>query len=34
MINGTYTVEEISAGKVVFIYQPLQERQVLATGAV
>ncbi len=34
VINGTYTVEEISAGKVVFIYQPLQERQVLATGAV
>lgn len=33
VINGTYTVEEISAGKVVFVYQPLQERQVLAIGA-
>lgn len=34
VINATYAVEEISAGKVVFVYQPLQERQVLATGAI
>lgn len=32
VINGAYTVEEISAGKIVFVYQPLQERQVLSTG--
>jgi hypothetical protein len=34
VINGTYLVEEIAAGKIVFVYQPLQERQVLSTGAV
>lgn len=33
VIAGTYAVEEIAAGKVVFLYLPLKERQVLATGA-
>lgn len=32
VINGTYTVEAISTSQVVFIYQPLQERQTLTTG--
>lgn len=32
VINGAYTVEAISPGQVVFVYQPLQERQVLTTG--
>ena len=33
LIAGTYAVEEVAAGKVVFLYLPLKERQVLATGA-
>jgi len=33
VIAGTYAVEEIAAGKVVFLYLPLKERQVLATGS-
>jgi len=33
VIAGTYAVEEVAAGKVVFLYLPLKERQVLATAA-
>ncbi len=33
VINGTYTVEEITSGRVTFLYQPLKERQVLTIGA-
>lgn len=33
IIADTYAVEDIAAGKVVFLYLPLKERQVLATGA-
>lgn len=32
IIAGSYAVEEIDAGKVVFLYLPLKERQVLAIG--
>lgn len=32
VIAGTYAVEACDAGQVVFIYLPLKERQVLATG--
>lgn len=32
VINGTYTVEEIGGGRMTFLYQPLQEKQVLAIG--
>ena len=33
-VDGSYAVEEISPGQVVFVYLPLKERQVLATGRV
>jgi len=33
VIAGTYAVEEVAAGKVVFLYLPLKERQILATGS-
>jgi hypothetical protein len=33
IIGGVYAVEEILAGKVIFIYLPLKERQVMATSA-
>lgn len=33
VINGTYSVEEISGGRMTFLYQPLKETQVLAIGA-
>lgn len=33
VIGGVYAVEEILAGKVVFIYLPLKERQIMATSA-
>jgi hypothetical protein len=32
VINGTYSVEEISGGRMTFLYQPLNETQVLAIG--
>ena len=31
-IDGTYTVEEIAGGRMTFVYQPLNERQILAIG--
>lgn len=33
VINGTYTVEEISGGQMTFVYQPLNEKQVLGIGS-
>lgn len=33
VIGGVYAVEEILAGKVIFIYLPLKERQVMTTSA-
>lgn len=33
VIDNTYTVEEISGGRMVLLYQPLNEKQVLAIGA-
>jgi hypothetical protein len=32
VINGSYKVEKISDGQIVFVYLPLKERQVLPTG--
>lgn len=32
IINDTYRVEEIAAGRMTFLYQPLKEIQVLAIG--
>jgi hypothetical protein len=32
VINGTYSVEEISGGRMTFLYQPMNETQVLAIG--
>lgn len=32
VIDGTYTVEEIAGGRMTFLYQPLNERQILAIG--
>jgi uncharacterized protein (DUF2249 family) len=32
VINGTYSVDEISGGQMTFLYQPLNEKQVLAIG--
>ncbi len=32
IINDTYRVEEISGGRMTFLYQPLKEIQVLAIG--
>lgn len=33
VINGTYSVEEISGGQMTFLYQPLNEKQVLGIGS-
>jgi len=33
VINGTYSVEEISGGQMTLLYQPLKEKQVLAIGS-
>ena len=33
VINGTYSVEEISGGQMTFLYQPLNEKQVLSIGS-
>ena len=33
VINGTYTVEEISGGQMTLLYQPLKEKQVLSIGS-
>lgn len=33
VVAGTYAVEEVDSGKVVFLYLPLKERQVLSTGS-
>lgn len=33
VINGTYNVEEIAGGQMVFLYIPLNERQTLSIGA-
>jgi hypothetical protein len=32
VVNGSYKVEKISDGQIVFIYLPLKERQILPTG--
>lgn len=32
LIGGSYAVETVGAGQVVFVYLPLKERQVLPTG--
>lgn len=32
VINGIYSVEEISGGQMTLLYQPLKEKQVLAIG--
>lgn len=34
VVNGTYAVEEIAAGRVVFTYLPLKEKQILVTGSL
>lgn len=34
VIAGTYAVESLVAGQVVFIYLPLKEKQVLPTGTL
>lgn len=31
-VDGTYAVEEIGNGRVVFVYHPLKEQQILAIG--
>ncbi|UCV05464.1 hypothetical protein [Dechloromonas denitrificans] len=33
VINGTYSVEDIAGGQMIFRYQPLQETQTLAIGS-
>lgn len=33
VIDGTYSVEEISGGRMTFLYLPLKEKQVLGIGA-
>lgn len=33
VINGSYSVEEISGGRMTLLYQPLKEIQMLAIGA-
>jgi uncharacterized protein (DUF2249 family) len=33
VINNTYTVEEISGGQMVLLYQPLKEKQILSIGS-
>ena len=33
VINGTYSVEEIAGGQMTFLYQPLNEKQVLGIGS-
>lgn len=33
IINGAYGVEEISGGQMTFLYQPLNEKQVLGIGS-
>ena len=33
VIDGTYSVEEISGGRMTFLYQPLKEKQVLGIGS-
>ncbi|MDP2883187.1 MAG: hypothetical protein Q8N89_16600 [Azonexus sp.] len=33
VINGTYSVEEISGGQMTFLFQPLNEKQVLGIGS-
>jgi hypothetical protein len=33
VINGAYTVQEIAGGRMTFLYQPLNETQVLAIGS-
>lgn len=32
-IDGVYTVEEVAGGRMTFLYQPLNERQILAIGS-
>lgn len=32
VVNGSYKVEKIGDGQIVFVYLPLKERQVLPTG--
>lgn len=32
VINATYTVEEIAGGRMIFLYQPLNEKQLLNIG--
>lgn len=32
IIDGTYRIEEIVGGKMTLLYQPLQEKQILAIG--
>lgn len=33
VVNGSYKVEKISDGQIVFVYLPLKERQILPTGS-
>jgi hypothetical protein len=33
VVNGSYKIEKISDGQIVFVYLPLKERQILPTGS-